>query len=683
MGELSHLNSHSVINANREIIASVTQSFDEAQNVTVHHYTRIFRGFSTMLTEQQAHRLKGEYVVSVFERRMNRLHTTHLWDFLRINYVDNVNQFNVSSSVTNIIIGVVNSVWPESKSFNDHELGPVPNKFKGECVTGQNLTSNNYNRARFYSKGYEIENGPLESFEIPFFQSPRDSDGHGLFGMANGTARGGAPNARLAIYKACWFDQCKDADVLSAMDDAISDGVDILSLSFGFDPPQPSVFVSCSARNTFFLGIVTNVTPWITTVAASTVDREFSSNIYLGNSQGFSVNPLTMESSHTLVAESDAATKIKGNIVICAIQAPLANRLAKALVVQQGGGARMKLVNPNVIGVGFQFVILVTIIGHEEVDQLQAYLKSDKNPTVRIAPIVTKLNTKLAPKVVVFSFRGPNVASPDIITIRIMFFPDITGPGVSILATWSPLAIDSAGGRSIDYNIVSGTSMSCPHAATIIKSYEPSWNNTLKSITRDPNGTISTPFDYDSGHIKPKAAVNPGLVYDYNLDNLINFLCSTGANPEQLKNLTGQLTYCQKPVVQSYDFNYPSIDISNMQGSVSVHRTVKYYGEGPSFFVASIDYPDGVLVKVTPAMLKFARTDVKMSFRIDFTPQKTSNGDFVFGALTWNNGVQRVRSPIALNVTSVWKEILFTKVCNRETDNSFSYEFLISNSPKD
>lgn len=94
--------------------------------------------------------------------------------------------------------------------------------------------------ARFYFKGFEAENGHLESFGGTFFQSAWDSDGHGshtattiagtvvpnvsLFGMAKGTATGGAPNTRLAIYKACWFNQCNDADSLSAMDDAINDG---------------------------------------------------------------------------------------------------------------------------------------------------------------------------------------------------------------------------------------------------------------------------------------------------------------------------------------------------------------------------------------------------------------------------------------------------------------------------
>jgi hypothetical protein len=120
--------------------------------------------------------------------------------------------------------------------------------------------------------------------------------------MARGTARGGAPYARLAIYKACWFNLCNDADILSAMDDAINDGVDILSLSFGANPPEPIYFesatsvgafhafrkgivVSSSAGNSFSPKTAANVAPWILTVAASSLDREFDSNIYLGNSQ--------------------------------------------------------------------------------------------------------------------------------------------------------------------------------------------------------------------------------------------------------------------------------------------------------------------------------------------------------------------------------------------------------------
>ncbi|CAK9179108.1 unnamed protein product [Ilex paraguariensis] len=253
-----------------------------------------------------------------------------------------------------------------------------------------------------------------------------------------------------------------------------------------------------------------------------------------------------------------------------------------------------------------------------------------------------------------FSSMGPNIITPDIIK------PDVTAPGVNILAAWSPIATQFTAGRTLDYNIISGTSMSCPHVsavAAIIKSCHPSWSpaaiksaimttatvldNTRNFIKRNPSGTQTTPFDYGSGHINPVAAINPGLIYYFDSSNIIDFLCSTGASSAQLKNLTGKLTHCKNPPKPSYDLNYPSIGVSNMNGSLLVHRTVTYYGEGATIYRAQLEYPSNVNVTVTPNELKFAEFGEKISFRIDFTPYKSSNGSFVFGALTWSNGIHR------------------------------------------
>ncbi|KAI5447091.1 hypothetical protein KIW84_014805 [Lathyrus oleraceus] len=177
-----------------------------------------------------------------------------------------------------------------------------------------------------------------------------------------------------------------DADVLSAMDDAIHDGVDILSLSLGPNPPQPNYFedavsvgafhafqkgilVSAFAGNSVFPRTTCNVAPWILTVVASTLDREFSSNIYLGNSKdlkGFSLNPTKMEYSHGLIHGSSAATSgvsvtnasfcknntldptlINGKIVICTIENFTDKREEKSIIVKQGGGVGMILIDHN------------------------------------------------------------------------------------------------------------------------------------------------------------------------------------------------------------------------------------------------------------------------------------------------------------------------------------------------
>lgn len=144
------------------------------------------------------------------------------------------------------------------------------------------------------------------------FKTPRDENGHGThtlstaggaavrgasaFGYAAGTARGGSPRARVAAYRVCFRpingSECFDSDILAAFDTAIDDGVHVISASVGGDATdylndavavgslhavKAGVTVVCSASNEGpDLGTVTNVAPWILTVAASSVDREFS-----------------------------------------------------------------------------------------------------------------------------------------------------------------------------------------------------------------------------------------------------------------------------------------------------------------------------------------------------------------------------------------------------------------------
>ena len=168
--------------------------------------------------------------------------------------------------------------------------------------------------AKFYRSDGEIGVGD--------FKSPRDSEGHGthtastaaggivdeasLFGLGSGTARGGVPSARLAVYKICWADGCYDADILAAFDDAIADGVDIISLSVGgsfaldyFDDPiaigafhsmKNGILTSNSAGNSGpDPATITNLSPWSLSVAASTIDRKFIAFVQLGNKKLYEV----------------------------------------------------------------------------------------------------------------------------------------------------------------------------------------------------------------------------------------------------------------------------------------------------------------------------------------------------------------------------------------------------------
>jgi hypothetical protein len=121
-----------------------------------------------------------------------------------------------------------------------------------------------------------------------------------------GTARGGVPSARIAVYKICWFGGCSDADILAAFDDAIADGVDIITLSVGgriphkyfedassigaFHAMRNGILTSKSAGNYGpDLATITNDSPWSLSVAASTIDRKFFTKVQLGNNNIYEV----------------------------------------------------------------------------------------------------------------------------------------------------------------------------------------------------------------------------------------------------------------------------------------------------------------------------------------------------------------------------------------------------------
>lgn len=170
--------------------------------------------------------------------------------------------------------------------------------------------------------GYEAEE---ENGKTMLYKSARDSSGHGSHtastaagryianmnykGLANGGARGGAPMARIAVYKTCWSSGCYDVDLLAAFDDAIRDGVHVISLSLGPDAPQGDYFndaisvgsyhavsrgilVVASVGNEGSTGSATNLAPWMITVAASSTDRDFTSDILLGNGVRLKVIPV-------------------------------------------------------------------------------------------------------------------------------------------------------------------------------------------------------------------------------------------------------------------------------------------------------------------------------------------------------------------------------------------------------
>lgn len=172
-------------------------------------------------------------------------------------------------------------------------------------------------------------------------------------------------------------------------------------------------------------------------------------------------------------------------------------------------------------------------------------------------------------------------------------------------------------------------------------------------MLRQPQGTTATPFDFGSGHLNPIAALDPGLVYELDVDNLIDYLCGTNATQIQLLFLVSNTINCAHRQVPAYNLNYPSVAVAELRGTTSISRTLTNYGESGSVYTATIGKLEGVNVKVTPDKLNFTKSGEKLSYSLELTVQKPSNGDFIFGYLTWSDGKHNVSSPIAVNVVSV------------------------------
>lgn len=708
----------------------------------LHVYDTVFHGFSAKLTADQALLLESTPgVLGIFPDRVRHLHTTRTPQFLGLE--SNWGLLPRSDFGSEVVVGVLDTgVWPESKSFSDAKIGPVPKRWKGLCELGTDFNASLCNRklvgARFFLKGYEAMNGPLN--ETVEARSPRDTDGHGthtastaagryvyrasMLGYAEGMARGVAPKARVAAYKVCWAMGCFDSDILAAFDRAVADGVDVISLSVGggvvpfnmdsisigaFGAMEKGVFVSASGGNQGPAELsVTNISPWITTVGASTLDRNFPAYVRLGNGQ--LVDGVSLYSGKQLpqgwLEVVDAASAnapgnstdafggslctdrslnpaaVRGKIVLCSRGSN--PRVAKGQEVLRAGGAGMILANSVLDGEGLvadAHVLPATAVGYKGAVAIRNYMiSSRRRPVAMIVFDGTVVDIKPAPVVASFSSRGPNPQTAAILK------PDVIAPGVNILAAWtravgpSGLASDK---RSVKFNIISGTSMACPHVsgvAALLRSSHPFWSpsairsalmttaytvdNSGHQIADEATFNVSTPFDFGAGHVNPEKAMDPGLVYDLAVQDYVDFLCSLNYTDRAIHVVARRSAACSPGArsAEPGDLNYPSFSATLVQSgssarssaklAASFRRTVTNVGTAQSTYAARITSPPGVFISVVPSRLSFRSSNQKLSFTlfisarpINLTP---GDSDTVFGSLVWTDGTREVQSPIVI-----------------------------------
>ncbi|KAF8409798.1 hypothetical protein HHK36_005877 [Tetracentron sinense] len=733
--ELSSIDLDRVTDSHYELLGSFMGSNEKAKEAIFYSYTRHINGFAATLEEEEAAEIaKHPTVVSVFLNKGRKLHTTHSWSFLGLekngvipsNSIWKKARFGEDTIIGNLDTGV----WPESKSFRDEGMGPIPLKWKGICQNNTKagvLCNRKLIGARYFNKGYSASVGPLNSS----LASARDHEGHGthtlstaggnfvpgasVFGFGNGTSKGGSPKARVAAYKVCWppvgGNECFDADIMAAFDVAIHDGVDVLSVSVGGDAADyfndglsigsfhavtnGIVVVSSAGNSGPSDATVTNVAPWLLTVGASTMDREFSSYIELGNKKNLKGTSLSVEALPTgkfypLISAVDAKAanasaqdamlckagslnpkKVKGKILTCLRgQNP---RVDKGQQAALAGAVGMILANNDLSGneiIADPHVLPASHINFHDGAVVFAYINSTKSPMAYITRVEMQLDTKPAPFMASFSSKGPNIITPEILK------PDITAPGVSIIAAYSEAegpTNQEFDKRRTPFNAVSGTSMSCPHVsgiAGLLKTLHPGWSPSairsaimtsgeITSIpattTRDNkmepvlNGSFvkATPFSYGAGHLQPNRAMDPGLVYDLTVNDYLNFLCALGYNHTQIALFSNSFYTCPKPISLT-DFNYPSITVPNLSGSATVTRTVTNVGS-PGMYTARVCAPTGISVSVEPGSLKFEKIGEKRTFKVTLKSKGAGAArDYVYGQLRWSDGKHYVSSPIVV-----------------------------------
>ncbi|KAL7146056.1 hypothetical protein ABFS83_06G015800 [Erythranthe nasuta] len=724
MGERKHSDVEQLTKSHHEMLASVLGSKEATTGSMIYSYRHGFSGFAAKMTRSQAKYIEGlSGVVQVFPNRIYKLHTTRSWDYLGLTTYSTTNLLHDTNQGSDAIIGVFDTgVWPESESFSDKGLGPIPPKWKGFCQSGHLFNASRHCNKKLIGARYFID-GFLASLGEPFnatenneFISPRDSDGHGTHcastaggspvrnvsydGLARGTARGGAPGARLAVYKVGWLGGVvSSSDILKAFDEAIHDGVDVLSISLGIDLPlypevdkrdiiyygsfhavANGVTVVCSAGNSGpGYQTVEDVAPWVVTVAASTIDRAYPTPIMLGNNQTFAGQSMYVGKdtgyvelffysergpiSGQLYCEDITAndTQVTGKVVICfTATGTESNILTAAAIVRMIGGLGLIATKKTFQATSTYYspsfpCILVT---YDVGSQIVAYFRSTKDPKVRLKPTKTYIGKQASNYIASFSSRGPNSLSPAVLK------PDIAAPGVDILGAYVPTTSNPSG-----YFFESGTSMAAPHIAGIaalLKSLHPNWSPAaIKSAivttawTTDPHSSepifakgdipkIADPFDYGGGLVNPNAARNPGLVYDMGTRDYVNYLCAMGYTKSAIGQLTGQTKPCLKSGNSILDVNLPSITVPNLKESVNITRTVTNVGDRNSKYRAVVVPPQGVVVKVNPTYLVFNAKVKKTSFTVTITTLHKASTEYFFGSLTWTDEVHEVKIPISV-----------------------------------
>ena len=501
---------------------------------------------------------------------------------------------------------------------------------------------------------------------------------------------GVAPHANIISYQVCLpgendainFRGCFPSLTILAIEHAIEDGVDVLNYSIGGrsqDPWQDPDSIAFLAARRAGIQVATSAgnsgpepetigspadAPWITSVAAYTHDRTFSSKSITDITTGeadklpnLTGEAMTGGVSGSVVyagdypndndPDGDAAQCLKpypaqtfppNTIVVCD-RGQIA-RVDKGKNVKHGGAAGLILT--NIDGGAESVVADAHVLPAIQIDAKQGNIlkewlnNGNEEHTVKISASIPITNDKQARIAADFTSRGPNPSVPNVLS------PSIAAPGVQIYAPYadSQSAYFKSNPDPRDFAFLSGTSMASPHIAgalALLKSIHPSWTPaeiqsaimlTANENTRKENGeTHSDPFDDGSGFANIENAAKTGIVLDESYSNYLLADPSFGGDPSEL--------------------NLPSLANESCASSCSWKRTVTATKAG-SWVTQSNTNTDAIGISISPHSFTLAKGESKQLTITANMNDKSRQWQFGDVSLHSGNGSPNVHLPLAV-----------------------------------
>ncbi|CAL9130059.1 unnamed protein product [Musa textilis] len=684
-------------------------TLDSGEPRLIYSYRHAISGFAAKLTPEEVRAMEAmEGFVYARPEATMQIETTYTPQFLGISKMGGA--WDSGNMGEGVIIGVIDfGIAADHYSFSDDGMPLPPAKFRGSCTPKSKVTCNNkIIGARGFNSGPDTavdENG--HGTHVASIAAGNFYDHAEVLGMAAGAASGMAPRAHLSIYKVCYTVQhstqrpsapCRGSDVLSGIDRAIVDEVDIIQMSLGANSTPPFyqdavVHGSLSALRRGISAVasagnngpdhlkLSHDAPWVLTVGASSTDRRIRATVKLGNGMELdgesAYQPTSFDSSVMLPIvyglfcnDSSQMNQFSGKIVLCEL-GDIEN-IEKGKLILQAQGAAMILMNSMERGYTTSSEAHVlpasSLSYNDSLEVVRYYAKERASATATIVFKGTVFNNRPSPAVASFSSRGPGTRNGGILK------PDVIAPGVNILGAW-PFEVGpgAATPSQSAFNFMSGTSMAAPHVSGItalIRKQHPHWSpSAIQSaiITsaddRDLDGNYPVDEQFvrtadvvavGAGQVNGSKALDPGLVYEIDVGIYPAYLCSLGYTYWELKILWGKGVICHhQQHVDASQLNYPSItiDYRRTRGVISVKRTVKNVAAGGAeHYRARITIPPGVTMALSTNALHFSRPDEEQSYHVTFAidPAASPTLPFSRGKLEWVSAQHLVATPIAV-----------------------------------